>query len=69
MSLKIFLLIAASLALSVALQETGGAAFLAHHLIEVMDGASPLWIMSALFFLMMVLTNVLSNNAAAVLFT
>lgn len=66
---KIVLLIAASLAMGAALQATGGASFLANNMIGLMNGASPLVIMSALFILMALLTNVLSNNAAAVLFT
>ncbi len=68
LDLNIMLMVAASLALGTALQATGGARFLAHGLIVVMGGADTLWILAALFLLMMLLTNVLSNNAAAVLF-
>lgn len=69
LDMQIILMIAASLALGTALQATGGASYLAHALISTMEGASPQIIMSALFLLMMLLTNVLSNNASAVLFT
>lgn len=69
LDMKIVLMIGASLALGTALQETGGALYIAQLLIGMMEGASPIAVMSALFFLMMMLTNVLSNNAAAVLFT
>ncbi|MBN67089.1 MAG: SLC13 family permease, partial [Rickettsiales bacterium] len=66
---SIIFLIAAGLAMSVALQVTGGAALLAHGLVNIMMGADPVIIMSAMFLLMAVLTNVLSNNATALLFT
>ena len=61
--------VAATLALGLAMSETGGAAFIANALVTTMDGASPGWLMSALFLLIALLTNVLSNNASAVLFT
>lgn len=65
----IIFLVATGLAMSSALQETGGASFLAHGLVGVMDGLDPVLIMSALFLLIALLTNVLSNNATALLFT
>lgn len=67
--MKIILLVGTSLALGTALQATGGAAYLAHNVVNLMEGASPQIIMSALFLLMIVITNILSNNASAVLFT
>ncbi len=66
---QVIFIVAASLAMGVALQATGGAIYVAHHLIEVMQGASPYTVLSALFALMVIVTNVLSNNATAVLFT
>ena len=69
LDLKIVLMIAASLALGSALQVTGGASYIAHILISLLEGSPAIVIMSALFILMAVLTNVLSNNATAVLFT
>ena len=66
---QVIFIVAASLALGVALQATGGATYLAHQLIDVMDGAGPYTVMSALFAMMVVVTNILSNNATAVLFT
>jgi len=66
---QIVLIIATSLALGTSLQATGGASYIAHLLISVMEGASPVMIMSALFVLMVMVTNILSNNASAVLFT
>lgn len=66
---QIILLIAAGLALSAALQVTGGATYLAEGLIEVMEGYSPVMVMAAMFVMMAFFTNILSNNATAVLFT
>lgn len=69
MNVQIIFLVAAGLALSSALQVTGGASFLAEHMIDAMDGANPVMIMGAMFLLMAVCTNVLSNNATALIFT
>jgi len=66
---KIVTAIAAAIAMSVALQETGGAAYLADGVAGAFGGASPAVILSALFLLAAVATNVISNNAVAVLFT
>ncbi|HEX6144599.1 MAG TPA: SLC13 family permease [Geminicoccaceae bacterium] len=66
---RIILMIAAALALGTAMEATGGAAWLAAQVIAIMAGASPAAILSAFFLLIAVLTNVLSNNACAVLFT
>jgi di/tricarboxylate transporter len=65
----IVMLITAGMAMATALQITGGAEFLARELIAALSGVSPVWVMSAMFGLMAVLTNVLSNNATALLFT
>ncbi|MFW6076761.1 MAG: SLC13 family permease, partial [Hyphomicrobiales bacterium] len=66
---QIILLIAASIAMAQALDTTGGAGFLAHHLVQALAGQSTAVILSAMFLLVAVLTNVLSNNATALLFT
>jgi di/tricarboxylate transporter len=66
---QIVLIIAASLALGGALDATGGAAYLASLMLLALQGSPPGAILSALFLLIALLTNVLSNNAAAVLFT
>ncbi len=66
---RIFLLVGAALAMGTALEFTGGAAYLAHILVTALEGASPTVIMSAFFLLVALMTNVLSNNATAVLFT
>ena len=66
---KIVTAIAAAIAMSVALQETGGAGLLAHSLAEALSGARPAVVLSVFFLVAAVLTNVISNNAIAVLFT
>jgi di/tricarboxylate transporter len=66
---QVALLVAAALAMGSALQGTGGAAYLAQHMIDAMAGYGPAVMLSALFALVAVMTNVLSNAATAVLFT
>ena len=66
---KIALIIPAALALSAALTETGGAGFVAQAGIAALEGASPAVFLSALFLVVALLANVLSNKATAVLFT
>ncbi len=66
---QVAFLVAAALAMVSALQATGGAAFLAQHMVEALDGASPAIVPSAMFALVAVMTNLLSNSATAVLFT
>lgn len=66
---QIFLLVGSSVALATALEATGGARLIATGSLALMDGASPGFILSGLFLVMAALTNVLSNNATAVLFT
>lgn len=66
---RVFTIVGAALALGAAMQGTGGAAWLAHSMIELLMGA-PVWLLlSGFFILVALLTNVLSNNATAVLFT
>ncbi len=66
---RIYILIGSSLAMSAPLQATGGAQFIAEGVVGALQGQSPAMIMSALFLLIAVMTNFLSNNATAVLFT
>ena len=66
---KIVTAIAAALAMSVALLETGGAEYLAHGMVGAVSDAPPAVALSLFFLLAAVLTNVISNNAVAVLFT
>lgn len=66
---RILMLVGSSLAGAAALEATGGASYIANGLVLLLEGASPRVILSSLFMIIMVLTNFLSNNAAAVLFT
>jgi di/tricarboxylate transporter len=66
---QIYMLVGASLAASLALERTGGASYVASGFVDLLEGQTPATILSALFIVTAVLTNVLSNNATAVLFT
>ena len=65
----VFFVVAASLALGKALVETGATNYLTELFLFATDGASPVVIIAALMTLLAVLTNVVSNNAAAVIGT
>ncbi|MCC0021311.1 MAG: SLC13 family permease [Nitratireductor sp.] len=66
---RIFMLVAAALASAIALEKTGGAVFLANSAVTAMDGFPPSVILSLFFLAVAIITNFLSNNATAVLFT
>lgn len=66
---KIFLLIGSMLALGQALQVTQGARFIAESLLDVPFADTPLIMASLLFIVVAICTNILSNNACAILFT
>lgn len=66
---RIFLMVGASLALGGAMLETGAAAYLAQGVIGLVGAAGPAVVLSVLFLLVALLTNILSNNATAILFT
>jgi di/tricarboxylate transporter len=66
---RIIMLIGASIAMASALDVTGGAAFLATNMAALMQHMSPAFALSALFLIIAAMTNILSNNATAVLFT
>ena len=66
---RIFMLIGASIASATALEVTGGARAIADLLVAQLQSQPPMVILSALYLLVMMLTNMLSNNATAVLFT
>jgi di/tricarboxylate transporter len=69
LSTQVILIVVASLALGSALLQTGGADYLAQVFVAVTSGASPTVILSGLMLLMAILTNIVSNNAAAVIGT
>jgi di/tricarboxylate transporter len=66
---QIIMIVTAGIGLSVALEATGGASFLAESIVGLMEGIKPVFIMAALFLLMGFFTNILSNNATALIFT
>jgi di/tricarboxylate transporter len=69
LSNQVILIIVASLALGLALMRTGGADWLALVFLAATFGAPPWFVLSGLMLLMAILTNVVSNNAAAVIGT
>lgn len=66
---RIFMLVGASIAAAIALERTGGALLIAEGTAQIMKGAPPVAILSALFLVIAVLSNLLSHSATAVLFT
>jgi di/tricarboxylate transporter len=69
LSAQVILIVAASLALGTALLKTGGADYLARLFMTLAGGTSPNFVISGLMLLMGILTNIVSNNAAAVIGT
>jgi len=69
LSVKVVLLVAASLALGQALSATGATAWLAQQLASVSQSLSPAWVLALLMALMGLLTNFVSNNASAAIGT
>ncbi len=69
LSAQVILIVAASLALGTALLKTGGADYLAQLFVTIAGGLSPALVISGLMLLMGILTNIVSNNAAAVIGT
>lgn len=66
---SVFFIVVASLALGKALIETGATAYVTEIFLYWMADAAPWAIISALMMLLAILTNVVSNNAAAVIGT
>ncbi|MFV1984770.1 MAG: SLC13 family permease, partial [Thiohalomonadales bacterium] len=69
LNIQVILIVVVSLAIGNALIETGGANYLAYQFVELTSGLSNLTILFYLIFLMSILTNVVSNTAAAVIGT
>lgn len=65
----VVMMIWAALGLGVALEDTGGAPFLAGLVISTVEGAGPMSILSAFFLLVALISNLLNTKACAVLFT
>lgn len=66
---RIYLLIGAALAMGAALEKTGGANLIGEGLAVASSGLGVVALISGFFILCAAITNVLSNNATAVLFT
>jgi len=66
---KVILIIVSSLAMGAALLKTGGADYLANVFVSITFGAPPSVVLMGLMLMMAVMTNVVSNNAAAVIGT
>ncbi len=69
LSSAVIMIVVVSLALGLALTRTGATDYLAQLYLVLTDGMSPRIILSGLILLMAVLTNIVSNNAAAVIGT
>lgn len=69
LSVQVILIVVASLALGSALTETGATEYIASCFVSAAGGVSPKVLFIGLILLMAVLTNVVSNNAAAVIGT
>jgi len=69
LSTQVVLIIVSSLAMGMALLKTGGADYLANLFVYITFGAPPTIVLMGLMLMMGVLTNVVSNNAAAVIGT
>jgi di/tricarboxylate transporter len=69
LSAPVVLIVAASLALGIGMTETGAAEYLAQAFVSLLHGAPPTVLLSGLMLLLAILTNVVSNNAAAVIGT
>jgi di/tricarboxylate transporter len=64
---RVYLLVGTALALGTALENTGGAAFLASLITPLAENGGPATLIAAIFVFTAVMTNLLSNNATAVL--
>ncbi len=69
LSAQVVMIIVASLALGIALTETGGALFIAQSFVNAVSILPTNFILSALMLIMAVMTNIVSNTAAGVIGT
>lgn len=69
LSSQVILIVAASLALGSAMMQTGGAEYIAQVFVAISSDLPPGGILSALMLLLAIMTNIVSNNAAAVIGT
>jgi len=69
LSTRVILIIVASLGMGAALMKTGGAEIIAGAFVSIMFGAPPWVVLASVMLMMGILTNIVSNNAAAVIGT
>ena len=69
LSVPVIMIVVVSLALGMALEKTGGAKYLADMYVYLTSSLPPTFILSGLMLLLALMTNVISNNAAAVIGT
>ena len=69
LSVPVIMIVVSSLALGKAMAITGSSDYIAQQFVAFTAGASPMLVLSGLILLMAVFTNVVSNNAAAVIGT
>lgn len=65
---RIFFLVATAIALATALEATNAPTYLASIILDIFTEQSPIIILTAMFLLITFVTNLLSNNAAAIIF-
>ena len=63
----IIVLLGAMIPVGSALEATGGAALIANTIVQATAGLSPVWVLAALFIATMFISDVINNNATAVL--
>lgn len=68
LDMRIFLLIGAAFAMGLALENTGGAAYIGMKVVETFQPFGNHILLAAIFLLIALLTNIISNTAAALLF-
>lgn len=68
LDMRIFLLIGAAFAMGLALENTGGAAYMAHKTVEAFAPFGNQVLVAALFLIIAIMTNLISNSATALLF-
>jgi len=68
LDMRIFLLIGAAFAMGLAIERTGGAAFIGTNTVAAFAGFGPVVLISMVFAIVAILTNFISNSATALLF-
>jgi len=68
LDMRIFLLIGAAFAMGLALENTGGAAYIGMKVVDIFQPFGNHILLAAVFLLIAIMTNIISNSAAALLF-